>query len=112
PADAHGLQEAVPNLISNAVKFPPGKPKEVFIRTGVREEEVFIEVEDKGEGIPAEFREKIFKEYWRVEGEGRPGGAGLGLALVRRIVTAHKGRIELESVVAKGSVFRIILPME
>jgi len=111
-ADANALKEAVLNLISNAVKFTPGKPKEVFVRTGVRRKEVFIEVEDKGEGIPAEFREKIFKEYWRVEGEGRPGGAGLGLALIKRIVTAHKGCIELESVVAKGSVFRIILPME
>jgi len=111
-ADANALKEAVLNLISNAVKFTRGKPKEVFIRTGVNGREIFIEVEDRGEGIPPEFREKIFKEYWRVEGEGRPGGAGLGLALVRRIVAAHKGRIELESVVAKGSLFRIILPAE
>jgi len=111
-ADSNAIKEAILNLVSNAVKFTPGKPKEVFIRTGVKGREIFIEVEDKGEGIPPEFREKIFKEYWRLEGEGRPGGAGLGLALVKRIVAAHKGRIELESVVAKGSLFRIILSAE
>jgi len=110
--DKDALKEAVLNLVSNGVKFTPGKPKEVWVRTGRQDGEVFVEVEDRGEGIPEEALDKIFDEYWRLEGEGRPPGAGLGLALVKQIAQAHKGRVEVESVLGKGSLFRIILPQE
>ena len=67
-------------------------------------------VQDTGEGIPAEFLPRIFDKFFRSPGAKRPGGAGLGLAIVREIVTAHGGQIDVQSTVGKGTTFTFTLP--
>jgi two-component system phosphate regulon sensor histidine kinase PhoR len=73
-----------------------------------------VEVRDRGIGIPAECHEKIFEKFYRVSGGlvHTAKGSGLGLALVRHIVHAHDGTVEVESSLGKGSTFRIVLPMK
>jgi signal transduction histidine kinase len=72
-----------------------------------------LEVCDTGPGIPPQSRERIFEEFQRLPetSVGQPG-AGLGLAIVRRLVQLLNGRIELESEVGSGTCFRVILPMQ
>jgi signal transduction histidine kinase len=69
--------------------------------------EVLISISETGPGIPAEERWRIFQPFF----SKKPGGTGLGLAIAQRIVTAHGGRIELESALERGSRFTISLPL-
>ncbi len=73
---------------------------------------VTIWVKDEGVGIPPELQERIFDRFYRLDNTDRRlvGGAGLGLALVREIVTAHGGRVWVESTPGKGSTFHVSLP--
>jgi signal transduction histidine kinase len=73
-----------------------------------------VEVIDQGPGIPPAHRERVFERFYRIDkGRSREqGGAGLGLALARWAVTAHGGRIEVDSNEGEGSTFRISLPRE
>ncbi|MCM2357683.1 MAG: ATP-binding protein [Geobacteraceae bacterium] len=105
------LHQVLVNLISNAIKY---SPEGSAISLGaVREgESVVIRVTDEGMGIPAELQDKIFEKFYRIDNTDRRmvGGAGLGLALVREIVTAHGGRVWVESTLGKGSTFFVELP--
>lgn len=111
PVDGDLLRQAVVNILDNAIKFtPPGGTIAVVVedRPGV----VGIEVRDSGPGIPADYQDKIFDRFYRVE-KDRPrdaGGVGLGLAIAKWAVEANGGRIELESREGQGSTFRIVLP--
>jgi two-component system clock-associated histidine kinase SasA len=67
-------------------------------------------VSDTGKGIPAEFHEEIFNEYFQVPGQGKPG-VGLGLAIARQIVSAHEGKIWVDSHPGQGSSFHVVLPL-
>ena len=73
-----------------------------------------IEIRDSGIGIPPEAKERIFQPFYQVEGGPghRQGGAGLGLAIVRHLVTMMGGHIEVESQLGIGSTFRITLPIQ
>ena len=108
--DAERLQSVATNLLSNAIKFSRegGRVEFRLEQTGTK---VTLIVKDNGLGIPPEAREHIFERFYRV---ARPGtqipGTGLGLAIVQRIVRHYNGRIEVESIVEKGSCFRVILP--
>ncbi len=99
------------NLISNAIKY---SPQGSLIALGARSEEGMVTfwVKDEGIGIPLELQERIFDRFYRRDNTDRRlvGGAGLGLALVREIVTAHDGRVWVESVLGKGSTFYVSLP--
>ena len=76
------------------------------------EKQVIVKVSDMGPGIPAEYREKIFEKYFRVdEDDTELGGTGLGLAICREIVEAHGGSIWYENNHPKGSVFCFTLPV-
>lgn len=105
------LHQVLVNLLSNAVKY---SPEGSAITLGARREGegVIIWVRDEGIGIPAELREKIFDRFYRIDNTDRRmvGGAGLGLALVREIVTAHSGQVWVESAVGQGSTFYVQLP--
>jgi two-component system, OmpR family, phosphate regulon sensor histidine kinase PhoR len=105
------LEQAVVNLIDNAVKYSPaGHPVEVEAREELGE--VWILVRDQGSGIAPEHLPRLFERFYRVDaGRSRKvGGTGLGLAIVKHIAQAHEGYVTLQSVPGKGSTFFIHLP--
>lgn len=106
------LEQAVINLIDNAIKYShPDQP----IRLSAEEEngEIVIRVEDQGCGIGREHLSRIFERFYRVDKarSRKLGGTGLGLAIVKHIAQAHGGRATVESIVGKGSTFTIHLPL-
>ena len=111
-ADGEALGCAVHNLLDNAVKYSPGS-KTVWLDAGGGNGDITISVRDRGVGIPERDRRHIFDKFYRVDGEitQRVKGAGLGLSLVRHIVTAHGGTVDCESRVGEGSTFSIRLPV-
>lgn len=110
-ADADALKQALMNLIDNAIKYST-EDKTVEIDLTERDEEIEIRVRDHGSGIAPEEMGKIFERFYRTAEAGRlnPRGAGLGLKIVKHIMDAHRGRIEVESEVGRGSVFRLLFP--
>lgn len=109
----HGrLEQALVNLVSNAVKYSPtGAP--ISIAVGGTETEVSWSVSDRGPGISREDQAHLFERFF-VVGRGRPestGGIGLGLPITLLIVEAHDGRIEVDSEPGHGSTFRIVVPV-
>ncbi len=111
--DPRKLNQVLLNLLANAVKFTPeGGTISVFTRVGDGGRVVFA-VEDSGIGIPSEERGKIFDEFRLVAGsaERRFGGAGLGLALVKRLCSVMDGTIDVESAEGEGSTFTFTLPV-
>jgi two-component system phosphate regulon sensor histidine kinase PhoR len=110
--DEEAVSEAIVNLVDNAVKYSDLK-KEIMIRTGIENNFAYVEVEDKGIGIPAKDQKKIFEKFFRVSSGNvhNVKGSGLGLSIVKHIVDAHKGKVELNSVVSKGSKFRLMIPL-
>jgi signal transduction histidine kinase len=111
-ADREALGSAVRNLLDNAVKYSPGA-KTVWLDALAEGGEIRIAVRDRGVGISEQDRKHIFDRFYRADGEisKRVKGAGLGLSLVRYIVTAHGGTVECQSRVGEGSTFTIRLPV-
>jgi signal transduction histidine kinase len=114
--DAPALRSAVQNLVANAVKYG-GRDRWVGIRAHhVRERrrsEVWITVSDHGPGIPAAELPHVFEPFYRGADalERQIHGNGLGLSLVRRIVTAHGGRVNVATKPGAGTAFTIALPV-
>jgi signal transduction histidine kinase len=110
-ADDAALTNALWNLLDNAVKYSPSKAT-IRVSVAPHESGVAIAVEDRGVGIARDERDEIFERFARGRRARELGitGTGLGLALVRHIVSAHGGRVELESEEGAGSTFRIVLP--
>jgi len=110
--NAHLLEQAVINLVDNAIKYsPPGTTVQVV---GERDEDALvIRVRDEGAGIEASHLPRLFERFYRVDkARSRElGGTGLGLAIVRHIALAHRGSVSVSSVVRGGSVFTIRLPL-
>jgi signal transduction histidine kinase len=107
--DAVRIGQAITNLISNAIKYsPPDEPIEVLVTADVSE--VRIQVTDHGIGMTGEEAKRAFEPFRRGATRSTIPGTGLGLFNVKRIVQAHGGRIDLESVASVGSTFRIHLP--
>ncbi len=107
------LEQAVLNLIDNAVKYSPaGQP--VRIAAVCAEGELVISVEDHGYGIAREHLPRIFERFYRVDrARSRElGGTGLGLSIVKHIAQAHGGYAAVQSTVGEGSLFTIHLPAE
>lgn len=105
------LEQAVVNLIDNAVKYSePGGAVE--IRAGESQGEICIEVEDTGCGISREHLPRLFERFFRVDKarSRKLGGTGLGLAIVKHIVQAHRGSVSVVSVPGQGSTFTLRLP--
>jgi len=112
-ADASAITQAVNNLIDNAVKYS-GDSKKVFVRAYNDEQSVVIAVRDFGVGIKKEEMGKVFDRFYRGGDEltRTVKGSGLGLTLVKQIVEAHKGSVQVESEPGKGSVFAMKLPLD
>ncbi len=106
------LRRLLDNLVSNAIKFTPAGGK-VVVRLREEEEQVILEVSDTGIGIPPEEIDRIFDRFYQVDGSARRrySGVGLGLALVKQIVTNFGGSVRVESQVGKGSTFFVTLPI-
>lgn len=111
------VEQAVSNLIINAIKYCPTGTR-VWVRgqrgSVVREGRAFVEISvvDEGPGIAEEHLLRIFERFYRVDKarSREQGGTGLGLAIVKHIVQLHGGRVDVDSVLGKGSTFRLLLP--
>jgi len=104
--DPMRLQLALVNLIKNALQAT--KQGAVTIRLIPQASSACISVEDTGPGIPPEIRERLFQPF--VTSKPRGEGTGLGLSLVKNIVTAHGGRVDVATEVGRGTTFTIVLP--
>jgi signal transduction histidine kinase len=108
--DERRIKQVIFNLLSNAVKFTPAGGEVDVSATRVNGE-VRVSVADTGPGVAPEDRERIFEEFQQSEtGVGKREGTGLGLALSKRFVELHGGRIWLDSEVGRGSTFTFALP--
>jgi signal transduction histidine kinase len=106
-----GLSRLVSNLVSNAVLYTD-PDSTVEVRVGAGDGQVFVEVADRGPGVAANDRERIFERFVRLD-EARlrnPQGSGLGLAIVEQVVAAHGGSIEVREHAGGGAIFRVTLP--
>ena len=107
------LRQAIDNLLSNAIKYnqPDGQ---VSVRCKQVEQRIEIEIEDNGIGIPEAAIPKLFDRFYRVD-ESRSreaGGTGLGLSIANQIILCHGGTIGVSSIVGKGTIVRIALPLQ
>jgi len=103
------LNQVFMNLLVNAAHAIEHFGK-ITVRTGYEGKDyVWVEVEDTGKGIPNEIRSKIFDPFFTTKPVGQ--GTGLGLSLSYKIIQDHQGRIEIDSVVGKGTKFRVLLPI-
>jgi signal transduction histidine kinase len=108
--DATLLTQVLVNLLSNAVKYTPEGGK-VSVAASPQDGSLQIEVQDTGQGIPAEAVPNLFDRFYRVPGsEVEIEGSGLGLSIVKSIVEKHGGRVWAESELDKGSTFAFTVP--
>lgn len=108
--DRYRIEQVVINLLSNAMKYGQAKP--IHIQVGLEGPNAVLSVRDHGMGIPLERQAKIFDRFERVAGqemERQITGLGLGLYIVKQILSAHGGTIQVASEPGKGSVFTVTL---
>lgn len=105
------LEQVVINLVENAVRYAgPTSPIEVAVRS--EGEAIFVEVADRGPGVPAGDEERVFDKFYRASGAAQgDGGIGLGLTICRAIVTAHDGKIWFANRPGGGAVLTFTLPV-
>jgi signal transduction histidine kinase len=110
-ADERKVNQVVFNLLSNAVKFTPDGGR-VDVSARSIDNQVEVVVRDTGVGIAEEDLPHVFDEFRQVGQDAmKAGGTGLGLALTKRLVDLHGGRIRAESAVGVGSTFAFTLPL-
>jgi signal transduction histidine kinase len=108
--DERKIKQVLLNLLSNAIKFTPEGGR-VEVRAEPVDEHVQVAVRDTGVGIAPEHHEAVFEEFQQVgTAEKRAEGTGLGLALARKFIELHGGRIWVESQVGAGSTFTFTIP--
>ncbi len=105
------LEQVTANLLSNALRYTE-RGGAVTLRVGRDGPNAFLEVEDTGIGIAPDDLRHIFTRFWRMDRSRSQatGGSGIGLAVVRELVRAHDGRVDVDSVLGRGSRFRVVLP--
>jgi two-component system phosphate regulon sensor histidine kinase PhoR len=110
--DRGQIERVFINIIGNAIKFTPAKGK-ISVHSHRMDKKVQVDITDTGCGMPKEAQEVIFEEFYRVDNliNQQVKGTGLGLALVKHLVQAHKGEIWVRSNLGAGSTFSFTLPM-
>ena len=108
--DAASLAEVVLNLLDNAAKYCNGR-KHISVRLRLETPNAVLEIEDQGIGISDAEQERIFEQFYRSPNAAAKGGYGLGLFLVKKIMGAHGGVIEVKSQAGQGSTFRLVFPL-
>ena len=111
-ADQALLQQALHNLVDNAIKYT--EKGKVVVRAESRQDEMLFTVSDTGSGIAPIDQPHLFEKFYRGAhaGSKRTGGSGLGLAIVKSIADWHGGRVWVESQLGKGSTFYLALPIK
>lgn len=110
-ADADWLQEAFERLLDNAARFTP-EGGTVYVHTFARGGDAVFEIRDSGPGIPDKDLPHVFERFWRSDEMHTTPGFGLGLPIARLIIARHGGTLHIESKPDKGTVVRVVLPME
>ena len=108
-ADANRMRQVMANLVDNAVKYTPGGGR-IELRAFQKDHQGVITVKDTGIGIAQEEIPKIWNRLYRGDQSRSQRGLGLGLSLVKAVVQAHNGRIEVSSDPGVGSLFTLYLP--
>lgn len=107
------IRRVIQNILGNAIKFTDAKEGRIVITAGIAPDGMrIVTIRDNGPGIPAEFRTRIFEEFWQVEGTQVQGvhSTGLGLNFCKLAVEAHGGKIAVHEAPERGSLFEIRLP--
>lgn len=110
-ADKQRIEQALINLLTNAIKYSPHADK-VTLALAQCGEDALVKVIDRGIGLSAEQQEKLFSRFYRAEGAANISGLGLGLYLTKEIIDRHHGKIGLTSEEGKGSEFFFSLPLK
>jgi signal transduction histidine kinase len=108
--DAFRIKQVIVNLLTNAIKYSP-ENSSIYIKAGVHDDELLVQVIDRGIGISQANIPALFSRYYQVKRNGDSEGVGLGLYICRQIIEAHGGRIWVESVEGEGSTFSFTLPI-
>jgi heavy metal sensor kinase len=111
--DGGRLRQVFYNVLDNAIKYTP-EGGQIEVRVGARGSDAVVVVRDTGVGIAAEHLPRVFDRFYRVDRarSREQGGTGLGLSISRSIVTAHGGRIDLDSVPGRGTTCTVVLPLD
>jgi two-component system sensor histidine kinase KdpD len=105
------MEHVFVNLLENAANYtPPGTPIE--ISAAASDQEMTVEVADRGPGITPGDEERVFEKFYRGDVVGSASGAGLGLTICRAVVEAHRGKIWVENRTGGGAAFRFTLPLD
>jgi signal transduction histidine kinase len=112
-ADPDAMEQAILNLLTNAMKYS-GDAREIDLRLASRNGDAVIEVTDRGLGIALDEQKRVFEKFYRVRSHESHliAGTGLGLTLVAHIAKAHGGRVDVQSAPGAGSTFSILIPIE
>jgi signal transduction histidine kinase len=108
--ERQGLQEAVANLLTNAVKFSPRQGGAITVRSYREAEQVVLSVADQGVGFDMQYHDRIFGIFERLHRQEDYPGTGVGLAIVRKVAERHGGRAWARSEVGRGSTFFLAFP--
>ena len=111
PADASQLVSVFQNLIGNGIKYHGDQPPHIHVSAVESGDEWIFSFKDNGIGIESEFSERIFQIFQRLHSQAKYAGTGIGLAICKKVVERHGGRIWVESALQKGSTFYFTLPM-
>ncbi len=112
-ADLRRVNQILLNLLTNAIKFTPSGGN-VTLRVWIEDKNAVFQVEDTGIGIAEEQLSMLFEKFHQLDNPYRRSyeGTGLGLALTKQLVQLHRGRIDVESTVGKGSIFTVWIPQQ
>jgi signal transduction histidine kinase len=110
--DADLLRQALANLVDNALEHTPSGGR-IELSLDAQDNEAQLAVRDTGTGIAPEHLPHIFERFYRIDAarSRERGGAGLGLSIVHQIAERHRGHVMVESVIGKGSMFTLTLPL-